>query len=94
MSRKDKEKMLKRLNSKNKGVINSPINPALGQSDPQEFLKAYNDLTAKYKMELTATPVFIPRDDGTWSLVIRLGVAPFDPNPTKIPEEDPELIAN
>lgn len=48
---------------------------------PQEFADAYNKLTEEYGYAVQAVPVWRLRDDGTYSLTIRLDVAPLNDNP-------------
>lgn len=43
---------------------------------PQEFADAYNKLVQEFGYTVQATPAWIPRDDGTYSLVVRIGIAP------------------
>lgn len=40
----------------------------------QEFINAYNDLCRRYGYRVTAVPTFVPRDDGTFSVVLKFGV--------------------
>lgn len=37
---------------------------------PDNFVKEYNEICQKYQMEFVNRPVWILRDDGTWSLRI------------------------
>lgn len=48
---------------------------------PQEFADRYNELTKEYGYAIQAVPVWRLRDDGTYSLTIRLDVAPLSDNP-------------
>ena len=43
------------------------------QTDQQradEFVKEYQTLCEKYEMKIKVIPKFVPRDDGSWSVVL------------------------
>ena len=42
--------------------------------EQKKFVDEYNELCKKYGLQVSATPVFIRRDDGTWSLVLQYTV--------------------
>ena len=44
------------------------------QKDPDKFVKEYEALCEKFQLRFNAIPAFVNRDDGTFSVVIRLNV--------------------
>lgn len=42
----------------------------------KKFLEEYKKLTEKYKVQVVASPMWMQRDDGTFSTVIDLKVVP------------------
>lgn len=48
--------------------------PKTDQEVGKEFLDAYNDICKKYNYNIISTPVWMRRDDNTFSLVIQQSV--------------------
>jgi hypothetical protein len=38
-----------------------------------KFFEEYNELCARHGLTITATPAFVQRDDGTYSVVVKTG---------------------
>jgi len=51
------------------------------QEKAQVFVTAYNELCQKHQLRLCMIPAFIPRDDGTWSIVVQTSVG-------KLPQQE------
>jgi len=46
------------------------------QNKAKEFIEDYKVLVEKHKLQLAAAPKFMQRDDGTFSVVVELGIVP------------------
>ena len=40
----------------------------------QDFAKAYEALCEEYNLRIVTTPVWISRDDGTWSMQLQVSI--------------------
>lgn len=47
-----------------------------GKFTAEDFANAYQSLVTRTKFRVVAIPAFLPRDDGTFSVVIQYQVAP------------------
>ena len=50
------------------------------------FTKEYEELCKKHNKRIVAYPVFVARDDGSFSVVVRLEVVDTSPKPEEKPE--------
>lgn len=40
----------------------------------EEFIEAYNELCTQMGYQISVNPVWIPRDDGSWSMIVQTTV--------------------
>ena len=64
--------------SKRKHVETKAPVASVQQNKRELFAKEYQALCVKHGLQITASPFFRPRDDGTWSIVIQFSVMPFE----------------
>ncbi len=50
------------------------------QTEAQKFLEAYNVLCQEYGHVISSLPVFMARDDGTFSVVVQTSIRKLDKN--------------
>lgn len=51
-----------------------PIVKPKEEYTPQQFAKAYQEICGRMGYRIVVTPVFLARDDNTWSVVLQTSV--------------------
>jgi hypothetical protein len=60
---------------------------SLQENNAKEFMVEYRTLVKKYGLTFVANPEFIQRDDGTFSIVVRMALTEVETSPRGVDKE-------
>lgn len=61
-------------------MVKEPKQPPEPKDPTKEFLDEYNALCEKHKLQISVSPAFKQRDDGTFSVVVQVGLRRLSAN--------------